>query len=179
MSRAAHGADAPIPAGDEVAHPHSTPAPDGSRLTRPRPGRPPTVLFSCSLSGTVLAAGAALSELSGRPLPEVPGASARALVHRSSHAKLEEILQAVHDGTGSGPATLRLRHADGSPVRVRVTWSMCCAHGSGSRTAAIAIARPMTSMPQGRCRKATGRSQTRRHRRGTLWLHWCCCGFPH
>jgi diguanylate cyclase (GGDEF)-like protein/PAS domain S-box-containing protein len=81
------------------------------------------VLFSCALSGTVLAAGPALSELSGRPLPEVPGSSARALLHRSSHAKLEEILQAVHDGTASGTATLRLRHADGSAVRVRVTWS--------------------------------------------------------
>jgi diguanylate cyclase (GGDEF)-like protein/PAS domain S-box-containing protein len=72
----------------------------------------------------VLAAGAALSELSGCPLPEVPGVQARALLHRSSHAKLAEILQAVHDGTVSGSATFRLRHADGSAVRVRVSWSV-------------------------------------------------------
>jgi diguanylate cyclase (GGDEF)-like protein/PAS domain S-box-containing protein len=120
VHRAPHGDDAPAPAHDEAAHPRR---PLG-RLPDPLPGQSPTVLFTCSLSGTVLAAGTALTELSGRPLPEVPGAQAGALLHRSSHAKLEEVLHAVREGALSGSATFRLRHADGSAVRVRMSWAV-------------------------------------------------------
>jgi diguanylate cyclase (GGDEF)-like protein/PAS domain S-box-containing protein len=124
VSRAPYGDDAPDPAPDEAVHPCTAIPHDEAALPFPRPDGSSTVLFTCSLSGTVLAAGATLSELSGRPLPEVPGASVRALLHRSSHAKLEEVLQAVRDGAVSGSATVRLRHADGSAVRVRMSWAV-------------------------------------------------------
>jgi PAS domain S-box-containing protein len=79
----------------------------------------PTALFSCSLSGTVLAAGAALGSL--------PGGPAHALLHPSSHARLDEALQAARDGAARGTVTLRL--ASRSGVALPVSWSVLAGAG--------------------------------------------------
>jgi diguanylate cyclase (GGDEF)-like protein/PAS domain S-box-containing protein len=90
---------------------------------------PDTVLFSCSLSGTVLAAGAALSGLSGRPLGELPGAPAHAILDPSSRGDLLQVLRAARRGATSGSGTFRLRHADGTAVPVRASWSVLAGVG--------------------------------------------------
>jgi PAS domain S-box-containing protein len=80
----------------------------------------------------VLAVGAALCDLSGRPLPEVLGAPVRALLQPWSHAELQHVLRAAREGAASGSATLRLRHADGSGVEVRTSWSLLAGAGADS-----------------------------------------------
>lgn len=84
----------------------------------------PAVLFSCSLSGTVLAVGAGLSGPSSRLLSEAVGAQVRALLHPSSHRRWEEVLRAAGEGRRSGVATFRLRPLLGPAPVVRVTWSL-------------------------------------------------------
>lgn len=84
----------------------------------------PAVLFSCSLSGTVLAVGAGLSAPAGRLLSEVVGVQVRALLHPSSHRRWEEVLRAAGEGSRSGVATFRLRHLLGPAPVVRASWSL-------------------------------------------------------
>ncbi|MGY1680351.1 EAL domain-containing protein [Geodermatophilus sp. SYSU D01176] len=120
MARTQHGADAPRAAEEDAGHQPSAAA-AGEEPTAA--GGPPTALLSCSLSGTVLTAGAALARLSGRPLGEVAGVSAHELLHPSSHDLLEYVLRVARGGVASGSATFRLRHTDGSHADVPTTWS--------------------------------------------------------
>ncbi len=125
MVMAQHGADAPPGAEDDAGH--RRPAAvrcDGVTAAAPGAGGPPTALFSCSLSGTVLTASAALARLAGRSLGEVSGVPAHELLHPSSHALLRYVLRVAHGGAASGCATFRLRHADGFPVDVPTSWSV-------------------------------------------------------
>lgn len=117
MARAQHGAAVPIGAVEAVGHPHPCDWATGA-------DRVPSALFSCSLSGTVLTAGAALARLSGRPLGEVSGVPAHELLHPSSEALLQYVRRAARGGAASGSATFRLRHADGSLVDVPTSWSV-------------------------------------------------------
>jgi diguanylate cyclase (GGDEF)-like protein/PAS domain S-box-containing protein len=96
---------------------HGTDAPEALDPT-------PSVLFSCSLSGTVLATGAALGRLTGRTPTEVSGAPAQALLDKPSFAELQHVLRSADGGATSGSATFRLRHADGSAVEVPTSWSV-------------------------------------------------------
>jgi diguanylate cyclase (GGDEF)-like protein/PAS domain S-box-containing protein len=105
-------------------------------------GAPASALFSCSLSGTVLAAGAALGRLSGRPLADAPGAPAHALVHPSSHEHLRLALRAASDGTASGSMNLCLLHADGFPVQVRTSWSVLAGAGADATHLVFVCADP-------------------------------------
>jgi diguanylate cyclase (GGDEF)-like protein/PAS domain S-box-containing protein len=89
-----------------------------------------TAIFSCSLTGTVLAAGVALGELSGEARAEVIGAPALLLLQPSSHARLQQVLRAARGGATSGSATFRFRQACGPGVEVRGSWSVLTG-GSG------------------------------------------------
>jgi diguanylate cyclase (GGDEF)-like protein/PAS domain S-box-containing protein len=84
----------------------------------------PTVIFSCSLTGTVLATGAALGELSGAVHAEVVGAPTRLLLQPSSHVRLQQVLRAARGGATTGSATFRFRQARGPGVEVPGTWSV-------------------------------------------------------
>ncbi|WP_369133989.1 EAL domain-containing protein [Modestobacter sp. I12A-02662] len=113
MARGQYGADAPVPIGD----------------------LPTTAaaLFSCSLSGTVTSAGAAIARLSGRPLREVSGIPAHELLHPSSQDRLQQVLGAARNGATSGTVPLRLlRHADGSDVELPTSWSVLAGPGEDS-----------------------------------------------
>jgi PAS domain-containing protein len=92
------------------------------RASRSAADAPPAAMFSCSLAGTVLAAGAALGGLTGHPLRTVIGAPAHRLLDPSSHAELQQVLHAARDGAASGSATFLLRHARGSCVEVSASW---------------------------------------------------------
>ena len=108
-------ADAPcLPAGG---------ARDRSTLPGPSADGPPAALFSCDLSGTVLALGPALDALSGRPTPR-PGIPAASLLDPSSLPQLHETLRAAGNGSGSGSASLRLLRAGGFSIEVRTSWSV-------------------------------------------------------
>ena len=125
MARTQHGADAPGAAEDDAGHRHpAATAYDGSTAAVSGVGGPPTALFSCSLSGTVLTASAALARLSGRPLGEVSGVAAHQLLHPSSHALLQYVLRVARGGAASGSATFRVRHPDGSVVDLPTSWSV-------------------------------------------------------
>jgi diguanylate cyclase (GGDEF)-like protein len=125
VARTQHGAEAPVAAEDDAGHPHTAAvACDGTATGVPGAGRPPTALLSCSLSGTVLTAGAALARLSGRPVGEVSGVPLHELLHPSSHTLLQYVLRVARGGAGSGSATLRLRRADGLLVDVPTSWSV-------------------------------------------------------
>jgi diguanylate cyclase (GGDEF)-like protein len=117
VARAQHAADAPAGAEDAAGHRHRCDGAAGA-------DRAPTALFSCSPSGTVLTAGAALARLSGRPLGGMPGVSAYGLLDPSSHALLRYVLREARGGAASGSATFRLRNADGPPVEVPTSWSV-------------------------------------------------------
>jgi diguanylate cyclase (GGDEF)-like protein/PAS domain S-box-containing protein len=99
----------------------------GARDRRPLPGPtadgPPAALFSCDLTGTVLAVGPALGELSGRPSPG-PGIPADSLLDRSSLPELHEALRVAGTGSASGSASLRLLRAGGFSIEVRASWSV-------------------------------------------------------
>jgi PAS domain-containing protein len=110
VARAQHGLDAPVAADEATAAPRSAPA--------------PAALFTCSLSGTVQTAGAALTRLTGRPLGELSGVPAHELLHPFSHDLLQYVLRTARDGAASGSATLRLEHADGSRIDVPTSWSV-------------------------------------------------------
>ena len=88
------------------------------------PDAPPSAIFSCSLTGTVLAAGAALGRLSGETQAEVVGAPALLLLQPSSHARLQQVLRAARGGATSGFATFRFRQARGPGVEVSGSWSL-------------------------------------------------------
>jgi diguanylate cyclase (GGDEF)-like protein len=125
VARTQHRADAPVAAEDDAGHPPTAVAARGGATAAvPGAGGPPPALLSCSLSGTVLTAGALLARLSGRPLSEVSGVPAYELLHPSSHAQLEHVLRTARGGAASGSATLGLRHADGSLVDVPTSWSV-------------------------------------------------------
>jgi len=100
------------------------------------------VLFTCSLSGTVVAVGAALSRLTGRPPSELPGTPAYALLHPSSHVPLLEVLRAARYGSPSGSMAVVLRHADGSGIELAATWSVL-AGGSGDTQLAFLVVDPV------------------------------------
>ena len=125
MVRAQYAAEAPVRAEDDAGHlrPAAVPC-HGVAAAVPGAGGPPTALLSCSLSGTVLTAGAALTRLSGRSLGEVSGVPAQELLHPFSHPLLQYVLRTARDGAASGSATFRLRHADGSHVDVPTSWSV-------------------------------------------------------
>jgi diguanylate cyclase (GGDEF)-like protein/PAS domain S-box-containing protein len=103
----------------------------------------PTALFSCSLSGTVLAVGAALSGLSDRPLAEGLDAPVRALLQPWSHAELQRVLRAAREGATSGSATFRFRHAEGSGVEARTSWSVLA--GASADTTQLVFVRAESS----------------------------------
>ncbi|WP_198588019.1 GGDEF domain-containing phosphodiesterase [Geodermatophilus chilensis] len=114
MGEAQQGAEEPVAAEHDAGHPAPVSAAhDGA-----------TALFSCSLSGTVLTAGAALARLSGRPLGELSGVPALELLHPTSHALLRYVLRTARGGAASGSATFRLEHPDGSLVDVPTSWSV-------------------------------------------------------
>ena len=133
MARAQHRADAPV-AGVERAGCPGTAAVAGGGATDGLPGADgrPTALFSCSPSGTVLTASAALGRLSGRLRTELSGVPAHELLHPSSTAQLQQVLRAAQDGAASGSATFRLRHADSDGVEVSTSWSVLAGGGAGS-----------------------------------------------
>ncbi|WP_175486388.1 sensor domain-containing protein [Geodermatophilus poikilotrophus] len=125
MARTQHGAEAPADAEDDAGHPHTAAAArDRTATGVPGAGGPPTALLTCSLSGTVLTAGAALGRSSGRPLGQVLGVPLHELLHECSHALLQYVLRVARGGAGSGSATFRLRHADGHLVDVPTSWSV-------------------------------------------------------
>ncbi|TQN42956.1 PAS domain S-box-containing protein/diguanylate cyclase (GGDEF)-like protein [Blastococcus colisei] len=110
---------------DEVDHAPPAPATgDWAPVPGVRWDGPATVLLSCSLSGTVLAAGAAFAALSGHPCSEVLGAPMRTLLQPWSHAQLQHVLRAARNGSASGTTPLRIRHADGSGLEVDTSWSV-------------------------------------------------------
>ncbi len=125
MTRAQYGADAPVEAEDDAGYlrPAAVLRHEVAAAV-PGVGGPPPALLSCSLSGTVLTAGAALTRLSGRSLSEVSGVPAHEVLHPFSHPLLQYVLRTARGGAASGSATLRLRHADGSPVDVPTSWSV-------------------------------------------------------
>jgi diguanylate cyclase (GGDEF)-like protein len=125
VARTQHAAEAPVAAEDDTGHPHiAAVACDGTATGVPGAGAPPTALLSCSLSGTVLTAGAALARVAGRPLGEVSGVPLHELLHPSSHPLLQYVLRVARGGAASGSATFRLRHADGLLVDVPTSWSV-------------------------------------------------------
>ncbi|WP_222263015.1 EAL domain-containing protein [Modestobacter marinus] len=135
MARAQDGAGAPVATGDL----HTTAsAYDGPTAASPGADPAPTALFSCSLSGTVLAAGAALARLSGRPLVDVAGVPAHELLHASSRERLQDILRATRDGALSGATTLRFRHVAGSDLEVPTSWAVL-AGGSADATQLVFV----------------------------------------
>jgi PAS domain S-box-containing protein len=122
VARAQHGDDAPA-----AAEPRE--AAIGNRSA---------VLFSCSLTGTVLTAGAAFGRLTGRPLSEFPGGPARALLQPWSHGELQHVLRSARDGLASGSTTLRFACADGSGVEVTAAWAVQA--GTGTEAARLVFA---------------------------------------
>ena len=151
MARAQHGAHAPAAAAQHVGYPHPAAAPgDGATDAVPGADGRPTALFSCSPSGTVLTASAALGRLSGRPHTGSSGVPALELLHPSSHAPLQQVLRAARDGAVSGAATLRLQHADGSGVEVLTCWSVLAGAGAASTQLVFVCADPPgAAAPQG------------------------------
>jgi EAL domain-containing protein (putative c-di-GMP-specific phosphodiesterase class I) len=117
VARAEHPADAPAAADDDAAHPGTATAAAG-------PCRAPAALMSCSPSGVVLTAGTELARLTGRPLGALSGVPAHELLDPSSSDLLRYVLRAARGGAGSGAATFRLRHADGSSVDLPTCWSV-------------------------------------------------------
>ena len=95
-------------------------------------GTPPRAVFTCSLTGTVLAAGAALGELSGGAAHDVVGAPALLLLHPSSHCRLQQVLRAARGGATSGVVTFRLRQRSGPGVEVPGSWSVLPGCGADS-----------------------------------------------
>ena len=100
---------------------------DRGTLPGPSADGPPAALFSCDLSGTVLALGPALAALSGRRDPG-PGIPARSLLDPSSLPQLHEALRAAGNGSASGSASLRLLRAGGFSIEVHTSWSILAGH---------------------------------------------------
>ena len=122
MASPQQGADA-RGATDRRGHLHTAEAAHG-RVAATGCDAHPAVIFSCTLTGTVLATGAALGELSGAAHAEVVGAPARLLLQPSSHVRLQQVLRAARGGVTTGSATFRFRQARGPGVEVPGSWSV-------------------------------------------------------